>query len=110
VFTIFWPDWIEALTGYDPDQHDGTVEWPIVLALLSSAPYWRSQPESPQSSGFRSWRTLRASCSLAQKPLKRWLYVERAKGFHPEPILEGQAWDRFDALGRPSPNDRNLRN
>ena len=27
----------------------------------------------------------------------------------PEPILEGQAWDRFDALGRPSPNDRNLR-
>src|ERR1700722_12996970 len=27
----------------------------------------------------------------------------------PEPILEGQAWDRFDALGRPSSNDRNLR-
>ena len=27
----------------------------------------------------------------------------------PEPILEGQAWDRFDALGRPSPNGRYLR-
>ena len=27
----------------------------------------------------------------------------------PEPILEGQASDRFDALGRPSPNDRYLR-
>ena len=40
VLTIFWPDWIEALTGYDPDQHDGTVEWLIVIALLSSAPYW----------------------------------------------------------------------
>jgi hypothetical protein len=26
-----------------------------------------------------------------------------------EPILEGQAWDRFDPLGRPWPNDRNLR-
>jgi hypothetical protein len=26
-----------------------------------------------------------------------------------EPILEGQAWDRFDALGRPSPNGRDLR-
>jgi hypothetical protein len=38
VLTIFWPDWIEALTGYDPDQHDGTVEWLIVIALLSSAP------------------------------------------------------------------------
>jgi hypothetical protein len=41
VLSIFWPDWIEALTGYDPDQHDGTVEWLIVIALLSSAPYWR---------------------------------------------------------------------
>jgi hypothetical protein len=43
VFTIFWPDWIEALTGYDPEQHDGSVEWLIVIALLSSAPYWRSR-------------------------------------------------------------------
>jgi hypothetical protein len=43
VLTIFWPDWIEALTGYDPDQHDGTVEGLIVIALLSSAPYWRSR-------------------------------------------------------------------
>jgi hypothetical protein len=42
VLTIFWLDWIEALTGYDPDQHDGTVEWLIVIAILSSAPYWRS--------------------------------------------------------------------
>jgi hypothetical protein len=43
VLTIFWPDWIEALTGYDPDQHDGTVEGLIVIALLSSAPYWRAR-------------------------------------------------------------------
>ena len=43
VLTIFWPDWIEALTDYDPDQHDGTVEWLVVLAVLSSAPYWRSK-------------------------------------------------------------------
>jgi hypothetical protein len=41
VLTIFWPDWIEALTGYDPDERDGTVEGLIVIALLSSAPYWR---------------------------------------------------------------------
>jgi len=43
VLSIFWPDWIEALTGYDPDQHNGTVEWLIVIALLSTAPYWRSR-------------------------------------------------------------------
>jgi len=43
VLTIFWPDWIEALNGFDPDQHDGTVEWLIVIALLSTAPYWRSR-------------------------------------------------------------------
>ena len=33
ILSIFWPDWIEALTGYDPDQHNGTVEWLIVIAL-----------------------------------------------------------------------------
>ena len=35
--------------------------------------------------------------------------VSEPKDSAPEPILEGQAWDRFDALGRPSPNDRYLR-
>jgi hypothetical protein len=34
VLTIFWPDWIEELTGYDPDQHAGSVEWLIVVALF----------------------------------------------------------------------------
>jgi hypothetical protein len=34
VLTIFWQDWIEALTGYDPDQHDGSVEWLVVAALF----------------------------------------------------------------------------
>jgi hypothetical protein len=34
VVTIFWHDWIEALTGWDPDQHNGTAEWLIVACLL----------------------------------------------------------------------------
>ena len=34
ITTIFWHDWIEALTGWDPDHHNGSFEWLIVLALL----------------------------------------------------------------------------
>lgn len=32
--TIFWSDWIEMLTGFDPDQHNGSVEWLLVAVLL----------------------------------------------------------------------------
>jgi hypothetical protein len=39
--SIFRADWIEALTGFDPDQSDGTVEWLILIAVLATAPYWR---------------------------------------------------------------------
>lgn len=34
ILTIFWHDWIEALTGWDPDQHNGAAEWLIVAGLL----------------------------------------------------------------------------
>jgi hypothetical protein len=33
--TIAWHDWIEMLTGLDPDAHDGTLEWLIVIGLLT---------------------------------------------------------------------------
>jgi hypothetical protein len=35
--TIFWHDWIEMLTGWDPDQHHGSVEWILVAVLLAVA-------------------------------------------------------------------------
>lgn len=35
ILTIFWHDWIEALTGWDPDQGNGTVEWIVVIGLLT---------------------------------------------------------------------------
>jgi hypothetical protein len=34
ILTIFWHDWIEALTGWDPDNHSGSVEWAVVVGLL----------------------------------------------------------------------------
>ena len=33
VLTLFWHDWLEAF-GFDPDNHNGTVEWLIVVALF----------------------------------------------------------------------------
>ncbi len=34
LITPLWPDWIEAVSGWDPDQHDGSVEWAIVATFL----------------------------------------------------------------------------
>ena len=37
VLTLFWRDWIEALTGWSPDRHSGSVEFGLVamLAIVS---------------------------------------------------------------------------
>jgi hypothetical protein len=37
ILTIFWHDWIEALTGWDPDNHSGAVEWIVFAGLLAAA-------------------------------------------------------------------------
>lgn len=37
ILTIFWHDWVEALTGWDPDHHNGSVEWILVVGLLAVA-------------------------------------------------------------------------
>lgn len=32
LLTVVWHDWIEV-TGWDPDQHSGAVEWLVVAVL-----------------------------------------------------------------------------
>ena len=34
ILTFVWPDWIEGVSGFDPDQHNGSVEWGVVIALV----------------------------------------------------------------------------
>jgi hypothetical protein len=36
VVTLFWRDWLEV-TGWDPDNHGGSVEWVIAIVFLASA-------------------------------------------------------------------------
>jgi len=33
LITPLFPDWIEAVSGWDPDQHDGSVERMILVGL-----------------------------------------------------------------------------
>jgi hypothetical protein len=37
VLTLIAPDWIEALTGVDPDAHSGSLEWALAGALAATA-------------------------------------------------------------------------
>jgi hypothetical protein len=37
ILTLVWRDWIEGVFGYDPDHHNGSFEWELVIvcALLT---------------------------------------------------------------------------
>lgn len=34
LLTLVWRDWLEEVFGWDPDHHNGSVEWIIVGGLL----------------------------------------------------------------------------
>ena len=41
LITLAVPDWIEGITGADPDRGNGSLEWLVVLALAAtSAGLW----------------------------------------------------------------------
>jgi hypothetical protein len=31
VLTLVWHDWIEGVFGFDPDHHNGSFEWELVV-------------------------------------------------------------------------------
>jgi hypothetical protein len=31
VLTAAWHDWVEGIFGFDPDRHDGSFEWQLVI-------------------------------------------------------------------------------
>ena len=37
IVTVFWHGWIESLTGFDPDHHNGAFEWLIVAGIFIGA-------------------------------------------------------------------------
>jgi hypothetical protein len=52
--TAVWPDWIEEVSGWDPDQSSGALEWGIVLVLALSTITFAVLAR-------RQWRTIHAS-------------------------------------------------
>lgn len=37
LLTAVWPDWIEGITGLQPDAHSGSVEWMVAAGFLLAA-------------------------------------------------------------------------
>lgn len=37
ILTLVWRDWIESVTGWDPDHHNSSAEWLVVAVLLAVA-------------------------------------------------------------------------
>jgi DMSO/TMAO reductase YedYZ heme-binding membrane subunit len=55
LLTLVWRDWIEEVTGWDPDRHSGALESAIVAALLAvtlafaaaARAEWRARAATP---------------------------------------------------------------
>ena len=56
VVTIFWRDWIEVISGWDPDHHNGTAEVFIIAGLAAL---------SLLLGGVARWQTVRWTTAAA---------------------------------------------
>jgi hypothetical protein len=57
ILTVFWHDWIEVLTGSDPDHHNGSLEVVIILAVALVSVFCGL-------SARRSWRLYKTRISV----------------------------------------------
>jgi hypothetical protein len=37
IVTIRWRDWIESVFRFDPDHHNGSLEWALIVGLFALA-------------------------------------------------------------------------
>jgi hypothetical protein len=61
LLTLVWRDWIEGVFGWDPDHHNGSLEWLLVAALLLAA-------LTLGALARRGWRRHRAAAAWADAP------------------------------------------
>jgi hypothetical protein len=55
VLTLAWHDWIEGIFGFDPDHHNGSFEWELVvvccvITVVSSVLARREWRRAPMAS------------------------------------------------------------
>lgn len=40
LLTLAWPDWIEALSGLDPDRRSSSLEWAVAATSAATAVFF----------------------------------------------------------------------
>ncbi len=61
LLTLISREWIEALTGFDPDHHNGSFEWAIVATLFAMSSFLFVRARS-------DWRKVRACLTPPENP------------------------------------------